>query len=297
MKYIFLVLLYIIAILPFPLIYGIAFIINFILNVVVKYRSEIITANLKQAFPEKSTKEINQIKRNFYRNYTEVFMESIKLLTLSESRLRKMIRFREDVAYEKFYQEDKGAIIITGHRGNFELGGQYLSMVLRHPFYGAYKPFKSKTFEFLWHKIRHNFNMKYIPAKQVSRFLFQHRNEGLYLTFLNDQSPTKGDQHFWINFLNKDAMFFTGPEKLAMKLNLPVYFIDMIRLSRGKYEFQVEEVSANLKNEEKHEISAKYVQLLEKAIRKYPDGWLWSHKRWKHQRKTGKDEKTLKEKR
>lgn len=284
MKHLFLAFLYLISILPFPIIYGISSLIYLVLRYGISYRKDVILANLQQAFPNKTQAEIQQIMNQFYKNYIDVFMESVKLLTMSSTSLLKLISIKDNIHFSKLQAEDKGAIILTGHRGNFEMAGQYLSLVLSHSFYGAYKPFKSKNFEYVWHKIRHNFKMKYIPAKQVSRFLIQHAKEGLYLAFLNDQSPTTGDQHCWVNFLNKEAIFFTGPEKLATKLELPVYFMDMICLSRGKYEIIVEQLSAQADYKEEYPITKKYVQLLEKAILNNPYGWLWSHRRWKHLR-------------
>lgn len=281
MRYLILSLLYLIAVLPFPIIYFISSLIYLFLRYLVGYRKEIILANLQQAFPDKTIKEIRGIMNLFYKNYIDVFLESVKLLTMKRTRLKKMIQFKENPAYSKLFNEESGAIILTGHRGNFELAGQILSLVLPHAFYGAYKPFKSNTFEFIWHKIRHKFDMKYIPVRQVSRFLIQHAKEGLYMAFLNDQAPT-GDQQCWVHFLNKDALFFTGPEKLAQKLKMPVYFMDMIRISRGTYEIRVEEITT--KNNAEYPLTKEYVHLLEEAILKKPDGWLWSHRRWKHER-------------
>jgi KDO2-lipid IV(A) lauroyltransferase len=282
MRYVLLGLLYIIALLPFPILYGMSSFLSFLLRMLIRYRKEIINTNLQQAFPEKNKSELRGIQKNFYRNYADVFFESIKLLLISEKKIFQMIAIRKNKALESLQHEDAGAIILTGHRGNFELAGQFLSLQLPHPFYGAYKPFKSKVFEFLWYKIRHNFKMKYIPAKQVSRFLLKHRNEGHYLAFLNDQSPTYGDQHCWIDFLNKEALFFTGPEKLAAKLQLPVYFMDMIRRKRGHYEIIVENLEATA---EENGLTKAYAKKLEQAIKSNPDGWLWSHRRWKRERK------------
>ncbi|MFC2114029.1 lysophospholipid acyltransferase family protein [Bacteroidota bacterium] len=285
MRYLLLTLLYLISLFPLPVIYLLSDTFYFFAYHVFSYRKVVILRNLEQAFPEKSEKEIRELMRQFYKSYSDVFLETIKLLSISENRLRKMIHVVENNNWEKLRSEKLGAFILTGHRGNFEMAGQFLSLTLPLPFYGAYKPFKSKIFEYIWFKLRHNFKMKYIPVKQVSRFILQHASQGLYTAFLNDQNPTMGDKHCWVNFLNKETIFFTGPVTLASKLSIPVYFMDMVRVKRGKYQIIVEVVSETPYDRAEHEIVEKYVHLLEQAIRRNPSGWLWSHRRWKHHRK------------
>ena len=104
------------------------------------------------------------------------------------------------------------------------------------------------------------------------------------LCLIADQNPPKRPDSHWFRFLNQDTIFFDGGEKLALRCHLPVYFVRMDRLRRGRYEMSfvplydgVEEVAPN-------EITERYVRELERVICEQPELWIWSHRRWKHKR-------------
>jgi Kdo2-lipid IVA lauroyltransferase/acyltransferase len=78
---------------------------------------------------------------------------------------------------------------------------------------------------------------------------------------------------------------FTGPEKLAIKFNYPVVYMNVQRPRRGHYEVFPELLIPDPKATVENEISEKFMKRLEKEILNDPSPWLWSHKRWKHKRK------------
>ncbi|MFR9555685.1 MAG: lauroyl acyltransferase, partial [Rikenellaceae bacterium] len=78
------------------------------------------------------------------------------------------------------------------------------------------------------------------------------------------------------------TIFFAGGEKIALNLNLPVYFIYQTRVGRGRYEFGYELIHDGVESVEPYEITRRYVEKLEAVIRANPHLWLWSHRRWKH---------------
>jgi len=286
LKFLLYILFYPLSLLPFFIIYRLAEIFGFILNNFIPYRKNVIEQNLKQAFPEKSKKELAKIRATFYRNYCEIFFEGIKILTMSEKTVRKRIKVINDEAYRLYRSEPKGVISLTGHRGNFEYMGQIAGLVLPLPVTGVYRPFKSKAFEDFWReKVRHRFKTRFVPAKAIMKHILSNIKSGLYVTFLNDQNPTLGDQHLWLHFLNKETIFFTAPAKIAIKFKMPVYFVDMKRIKQGYYEIQIIPVVRDASLITEDEIIRSYVNLLEKAIREDPANWLWSHKRWKYLRK------------
>ena len=86
-------------------------------------------------------------------------------------------------------------------------------------------------------------------------------------------------------FLHQDTPFYPGSERLARSLNLPVFYVEMVRLKRGYYEATFVPVAeppyTDLPN---GAILEHYRDLLEVTINAHPSDWLWSHKRWKHHR-------------
>ena len=75
-----------------------------------------------------------------------------------------------------------------------------------------------------------------------------------------------------------------GPEKYAKMYNYPIIFIDIQRVKRGFYEIELSTLVENPIELTNGEITKLYMNKLEEVIRKNPENWLWSHRRWKHKR-------------
>jgi KDO2-lipid IV(A) lauroyltransferase len=125
-----------------------------------------------------------------------------------------------------------------------------------------------------------------VTAKDSFRTLVSESRAGeTTLTyFLSDQSPQKSKIKYWTTFLNQDTPIFLGAEQIATKLDMAVVFFDCRKIARGKYELHFELLEENPKDCAPNEITELHVRALERAIRKDPAWWLWSHRRWKHKK-------------
>lgn len=282
MKYLIYSLFFLISVLPEPIPYFLSKFIRFLLQYIVKYRKNVINNNLTSCFPQKSGKEIKELMSRYYRNFAEVLIETVKLTTIRKKSLLKMVRLIENEDFKTFTSVQGNIMIYFSHRGNFEIGSQFLGLYLNKMVYGAYKPFKNKQVEWLWHKLRNRFMTRAIPVRQIVKTIFENEGKGIIYGFLNDQSPTLGDNHSWFRFLGKDTIFFTGPEMIARKFNHPVFFGDLRRIRYGRYEGSLRLLSLNPANSEPGTLTSLYVKALENAIISDPANWLWSHNRWKH---------------
>jgi KDO2-lipid IV(A) lauroyltransferase len=95
-----------------------------------------------------------------------------------------------------------------------------------------------------------------------------------------DQVPRTSPDRHWTRFLHQDTAFFKGPERLGRALRSRIVYVSMRRLGRGRYEIELEPLTAGerLPNGAATE---RYVRVLERDIQADPAGWWWSHKRWK----------------
>src|SRR5580765_5180549 len=85
--------IYLIAVLPFPLLYFFSDCIYFLLYRVLRYRRGVVRQNLKNSFPEKPLTEIRLIERRFYRYFCDLFLETFKTLTISRKNMVKHCEF------------------------------------------------------------------------------------------------------------------------------------------------------------------------------------------------------------
>jgi len=272
---------WLISIIPYPYAYYVSFIFSKIIGNIFGYRKNVILKNMQTAFPEKSIQELNKLRFEFYSNYAQMMIETIRILTINRKTLEKQVEFIRNNDFHQLLNEPKGAMILTGHRGNFEIAGQVFGQMVKHPIYAAYRSFRFNPYEKIMLDIRSRFKTTFIPDHQILKTIMKHKDEGMTIVFLNDQFPTDGKDHEWFEFFGQQTKFFIAPGKIAQKFNIPVYFMDMWKIKRGKYKINTEIISQNSSSMTASQILESYVRKLENGIRAHPSNWLWSHKRWK----------------
>ena len=256
------------------------FVLNFLF---IGYRKKIVYLNLRNSFPEKSNKDIRSITRKFYRHLFDQMIESIALMHMSPRKILKHNRFKNPEVIEDLYKKNKGVILVTGHYGNWEWLIS-LQMLVSHKTLAIYKQLNNKYFDRMYINIRSRYGMTPVPMNRILRELIsrEQKNE-LTLTYsLSDQRPLFRHIQYWTRFLNQDTPVDLGTEKIARKKDLAVVFSKMRKIRRGIYETEFIPLFENSRETKEHEITDKYLSILEKTIIERPELWLWTHKRWKH---------------
>jgi KDO2-lipid IV(A) lauroyltransferase len=277
--------IYLISILPFPVLYLFSDFVFVLMYYVTGYRRKVVAENLRKSFPEKSHQEILELERKFYRYLSDLILEIVKTLTLRKSAMRVRCRMDEKTVelMRKFQEEKKSCILVLGHLGNWEWASNTFSLACKQPLYGIYHPLKNKYYNTLSTQMRTRFGTQLIAMKNTFRDMLALKNQITATAFIADQTPPP-ESAYWTNFLNQDTPVFQGTEKIARKLNYPVVFMSVNRLKRGYYEISSELLCENPSATSEGEISEMHTKKLEKEIRKNPQFWLWSHRRWKHKR-------------
>ena len=275
--------LYLISFLPFKVLYLLSDIFYLLIYKVFGYRKKVVTENLKNSFPEKPDTEIEKIRSDFYRYLCDLSLETIKLLSISPSVLRKHFEHEDLSVLERYYRNEQSIILVMGHLGNWELGGAYFSLLGLHQPYGIYHPLTNKHFDRLMIKMRTRLGAGTYPMKDTFRGMLKDRNKVTATTFIADQTPAPGNAH-WMTFLNQDTPVFKGTEIIARKLDYPVIYISVIREKRGQYKLCSELLAEHPKEFSENELTEMHTQRLEQDIVNHPETWLWSHRRWKHKR-------------
>ena len=102
--------------------------------------------------------------------------------------------------------------------------------------------------------------------------------------FAIDQSPHNKKTAVWGRFLNQETAFFYGAEKYAKDFEVPVVYAVINKVKRGHYEAHAKLLTDQPNEMDYGDIILKANQFLEEDIRKAPQYWLWTHRRWKHKR-------------
>ncbi len=243
------------------------------------YRRAVLRANLAQAFPEKTPAERAAIRRAFYRHLADVVLEVMGAFRMSAAALRRRVRVVPSSGYAALCRQ--GGIIVTGHLGNWEWAGLRVGLDLDFPHYVVYLPLSNRRADGLMRSLRERLGNVAVPVKRITRRLLRMRGRRFAASFLADQNPPPPDIQAWYRFFGRPVPVHMGAERLARRLGVPVYWAYAYRVGRGRYEITVEVLSAHPAGEAPGAVMKRYMERLEAAIRRHPEQWLWSHRRWK----------------
>lgn len=276
------------ALLPFWALYALSDLICFLLINIVKYRGTVIEQNLRHAFPEKSDVEIRSLKNKFYSHLADVFLESVKLHSIRGKKLKKRVTFKGVDELNRFAEEGKGVIVLAYHHNNWEWGS-LLQTEAQHHLLMVYNKMRNNLpmDAFLLHS-RERWGGEAVQMGRAAKVAFDYakRKQPALFWLVADQSALP-DQGTWTTFLNREAAFFNGPEKIARKADQPVFFQTVKKIRRGYYEYEFSLLVEKPREAAPNEILLSYVRKMEEVIQKNPEYYLWSHKRWKHKRPDG----------
>lgn len=242
--------------------------------------------NLQQAFPRRTPQEIKQITRGFYRNLADIIVETIKAYSISKQELQKRVQIIGFAEMDKLYDQKISFMALTPHVANWEWVNLALSIHLRAKVEVIYQKLKNDQFDELMKKIRGRFGGTLIEKKMVLRELIKTRDQVKAIGSLADQSPKKGENRYWTQFLNQETAFFTGSEKIAKKMNFAVFTLLTRRVKRGYYRLEIVPITTAPDSWPENGITKEFAKLVEKTIMENPSDWLWSHKRWKLKKPT-----------
>ena len=263
-----------------------------LLRYCLRYRMKVVKTNLRNSFPEKDGRELAVIRRRFYRTLAEIFVDTINLAGLTPEKGRSLLTVK-GLEEQKERVGGRDWIAMTAHFGCWEYCSFWGLYDPTQIVVAVYHPLRSRIVEAFYQRLRNGDYATTVAMKESLRFYLRNRAGGiggrnLVMGLIADQNPPRRPDSRWFRFLNQDTIFFDGGEKLALRCQLPVYCVKMERLRRGRYEMSFELIYDGKEEVAEYEITQRYVRMLEAEIRRRPELWMWSHRRWKHKRNAGR---------
>lgn len=274
-----------VAYLPFPVLYALSDLFYVIVFHLVGYRRKVVAENLRKSFPEKSEAERSEIARKYYHHFCDLFLETAKMYRLTPDKMDKHMRFEHLDRMHPAFNAGKGIVLLCFHYNNWEWNS-YMNEYTKHRLWMVYSPMKSNpSMDAFVTKCRTQYGGMEVPMQGAPRAAMSlHKGPDLGLMWLAaDQTPPAASQ-YWTTFLNQETPFFSGPQKIGKKTNAPVYFHYIHKVKRGQYVAYFFEITPDPSKDGEHDILLDYVDIVEQIIRRKPEFWLWSHRRWKHHR-------------
>ena len=249
-------------------------------------RRAVVERQLAAAFPDLDAPEIERIARAAYANLGRTSVETAILPSYSSTQIVEL--FEEVNGWpivDDLLSRGKGLIVVTGHLGNWELGGAYLAArglpidaVARHMANPLFDRYLTATRQRIGMSVVHDED----AVRRVPRSLRGKRA----VAFLVDQGAV-GLASTWVPFFGRFAKTPRGPAVFALRLGSPIVFGAALRQPSGRFQLNFEHIESRDTGDREADVDrivADYTAALERWVRRAPEQYFWHHRRWKHQR-------------
>lgn len=277
-------LIHLLSRLPLASMYGLAWIAYMAVFYLFRYRRSEVQQNLYAAFPDKTSAERDLIARRFYRHFCRLVFEILKARTMPAEQFARRVKIvNEQLLWDRTEGGEKSLILLTLHQGNWEWALHAVTQQTGLHLDPVYKPLHQKSWDRFIYEVRSRFGSRPVAMADATRDIIRRRRESRVFVMVADQSAPRY-KGLWFEYLNREAVFFDGAEKIAELTGFPVLFGQVRSVRPGYYEIEFHELADPPYQKGGSGITARYVAMAEQAICQQPETFLWTNRRWKKQR-------------
>jgi Kdo2-lipid IVA lauroyltransferase/acyltransferase len=267
--------------LPLWALYGLSTLLYVLAYYVARHRHKVIREQLAKVFPDLPERERAAIHRRFLKNFCDVLVETVRSMSISREDMIARVRVVNLEALTEPLAAGRSVLAVTSHLCNWEWLLHAMVLQLGFPVDAAYKPLHDAWAERLMLEERSRFGARLVPAKDLLSDFLARRGVVRAVAMNADQAPVSTDKRYWTTFLGQDTAFYVGAEQIARAMRLPVLYLLMRRVGRGRYEVEARMLWDGRETLEPNAITERYARACEADVYKHPADWLWSYRRWK----------------
>ncbi len=240
--------------------------------------------NLELAMPELPRPDRARILRTLFRNLGWQLVEFCRMPRYTPENTSKWIRTEGLEHYSAAEAQGKGVLVLTGHLGAWELSGFYHSL-MGHPMGVVIRRLDNRLLDEYVNNVRTLRGNRILHKGDFARGLLTAMHAGQTVAILMDTNMTP-PQGVFVRFFGIEACTASGLARVALKTSAAVLpgFL-MWEEQERKYVLRFGPALKFIKTgDTENDILAATQQcndVLESWIRRYPDQWLWIHRRWK----------------
>jgi KDO2-lipid IV(A) lauroyltransferase len=272
--------------LPFPIAFRFGELIGWLLYVCDRPHRRVGLFNLALAFPNKSVTERSAILRESLLNLGRLMAEFCHLHTLTKENIKERVRLANPEQWHTLINAYKGtgALILTGHFGNWEL------FAYAHAYYGfpvhiIHRRLRNSLIDDVIVRERERCGNKVIRKTKAGIEVFRAIKQKALVVAAVDQNAS-GRMGVFVPFFSRLASTSSGLAGLALASGVPVIPAVLVReLGSWRHRIEifpiVDPVKTGDQETDLRETTAKFTAVFQQIVEQYPDHWLWIHKRWK----------------
>jgi Kdo2-lipid IVA lauroyltransferase/acyltransferase len=249
---------------------------------VLRIRRRVALENLSYAFPEWSASRRLEVARECYRQFGITFLELCRFPALPCQEVISRVLFPDLTPFARARDEGRGAVLLTGHLGNWELAGAALP-TLGFPTWALVGPQRNRRVDAFITRAREATGMRVLRADAGLRPILRALRANEFVAFLSDQDA--GRDGVFLPFLGRPASTPLGPVRFARMAGCPMIVAYAVRQADGRCLVEMPtpvRVRTDLPPDEAElEATGQAMAHLENVVRRHPEQWFWMHRRWK----------------
>ena len=246
-------------------------------------RRAVTEENLRIALPDLGTAERRALGRRVYEHFGRMAVDSLRLAASGPPALLPYVSGGETVALVRdALAKGRGAIILTGHLGNWELAGAYLAAT-GFPLAAVVKPPSNPYFARDTERVRIALGIESVDMPEATAVIPQVLRANRAVALVADQGALRSN--VWATFFGRATKTPPGPGLFAVRSGAPVLFGALVAEPDRSYRLLGEVLFEGLSGDPTtaaQQVADRYRERLEALVRRYPDQYLWSHRLWRH---------------
>lgn len=248
-------------------------------------RRAVVERQVAACFPERTSAERRAICRGAYASLGRTSIETALLADLDGAQAIAM--FREVRGFEHVeagLAAGKGIVLVSGHHGNWELGGAYLA-ARGVPVDAVFFPPANPAFHRYLEQARQRIGMRVVTVAESARIVPRALRDGRAVALMADQALANISASA-VTFFGRPAFAPRGPAVFALRAGAPVLYCSILRRPDGYFTFDIAPIPFAVTGDKDGDIdrlTQAITTRVETWVRQEPAQYFWHHKRWKRQ--------------
>ena len=245
-------------------------------------RRETAVTNVRAAFPVRTDSECRAIVRGAFATLGRHVLDLLRFDTMSVEQMMELVEFEGEERVEQALSSGRGAMFYTGHFGFWEL--QIMVHAARFaPILMVARTLDNPLLEAMIERVRARVGTRVVPrqgaVRGLLRGLLEHQSVGMMIDQnIQDRSAVT------VEFFNRPAATTSSIAVLALRTGVPVIPVFALPLPDGRYRM-VYETPVEAPDPDSPDavltLTQRCTDVLEMYVRRYPELWLWMHRRWR----------------
>ena len=240
--------------------------------------------NLAIAFPEKTAAERRKIVRKVFTSLGRQFAEVCLFPTYTSENVSRIVAYDGYENFDRASQRGKGVLFLTGHIGGWELSA-FAHSLYGHPLHFVMRPLDNPYLDDLVRRYRTMHGNTPILKDNPVRELLRAMKAGATVGILMDTNMTPPEGVF-VDFFGVPACTASGLARIVLRTDAAVVpgftvWDPVLRKYRLRFEPPVTLIRTGNNDADIVANTALFTKVIEDVVRRYPDQWLWVHRRWK----------------